>query len=231
MAASTQKKKTTAKKSTASRKSQTSSRSQPAKKPIRREVWALVCVCLALFTFIGCFRIDALFITYFCGFVKGLIGYGYYILPLALLGCACILILHHGRPVRARTICMLCVPVTIGALAHLFLCKLELDGIRVTELLPVLYENGKEMLCGGLICGFFAEGLHAVRSMCRNRSRSASPPPHDRPRRLRLRPPRRRQRRFPRLPVGAMPSTSRWTMSRRKSIRRKWRAFSTRTRV
>ena len=165
MAASTQKKKTTAKKSTASRKSQTSSRSQPAKKPIRREVWALVCVCLALFTFIGCFRIDALFITYFCGFVKGLIGYGYYILPLALLGCACILILHHGRPVRARTICMLCVPVTIGALAHLFLCKLELDGIRVTELLPVLYENGKEMLCGGLICGFFAEGFEKLFSI------------------------------------------------------------------
>ena len=81
MAASTQKKKTTAKKPAASRSSASSrssaaSRSQTAKKPIRREVWALVCVCLALFTFIGCFRIDALFITYFCGFLKGLIGYG-----------------------------------------------------------------------------------------------------------------------------------------------------------
>ena len=170
MAASTQKKKTPAKKPAASRSSASSrssaaSRSQTAKKPIRREVWALVCVCLALFTFIGCFRIDALFITYFCGFLKGLIGYGYYLFPLALLGCALILMLHHGRPVRARVICMLCVPAALGALIHLLICKLELEGYKVTELLPVLYENGKEMLCGGLISGFFAVSFEKLFSI------------------------------------------------------------------
>ena len=160
MAASTQKKNTSSKKSGTTRsaaKKPAASAKAPAKKPIRREVWALVCVLLALFTFIGCFRIEALFITYFCGFLKGLIGYGYYLLPPALLGCACILMFHHGRPVRARTICMLCVPAALGALVHLFACRLELKELKVTELLPVLYENGKEMHCGGLIGGFFAE--------------------------------------------------------------------------
>ena len=154
MAASTQKKKTPAKKTTASSRSKSAQAS--TKKPVRREVWALVCVCLALFTFIGCFRIDALFITYFCGFIKGLIGYGYYLFPVALLSSAFILMFHHGRPVKARTICMLCVPIAVGALAHLLLCKLELKDVRLTELLPILYENGKEILCGGLISGFFA---------------------------------------------------------------------------
>ena len=158
MAASTQKKKTPAKKPAASSRA-------PAKKPVRREIWALVCVLLALFTFIGCFRIDALFITYFCGFLKGLIGYGYYLFPVALLGCAFILMFHHGRPVRARTICTLCVPVAIGALAHLLMCKLELEGIKLTELMPVLYENGKEMLCGGLISGFLAIGFSKLFSI------------------------------------------------------------------
>ena len=158
MAASTQKKKTPAKKPSSGSKTTRSAGTNASnqKKPVRREVWALVCFCLALFTFIGCFRIDALFITYFCGFVKGLIGYGYYLFPLALLGCAGILLLHRGRPVRARTVCSLCVPVALGALAHLALCKLDLGQLKLPELLPTLYENGKEMTCGGLICGFLA---------------------------------------------------------------------------
>ncbi len=166
MAASTQKRKTPAKKPASKTSSSRSSASKaPAKKPVRREVWALVCVCLALFTFIGCFRIEALFITYFCSFLKGLIGYGYYLFPIALLGCACILAFHHGRPIQARTICMLCVPIALGALAHLLLCKLELKELKITELLPVLYENGKEMLCGGLICGFLAVGFQKLFSI------------------------------------------------------------------
>ena len=56
----------------------------PQPKPIRREVGAVVCFFLALFTFIGYFGVDALFITYVCRFIKGLIGYGYYIFPPVL---------------------------------------------------------------------------------------------------------------------------------------------------
>ena len=140
-ATSTGKKKTTtAKRSAASTKttaktSATRSASKtPAKRPVRREVWALICFFFAIFTFIGCFKVDALFITYVCGFLKGLIGYGYYVFPLALLGCALILMFHHGRPVKARTICMLCLPLALGALAHLLICKLDLEGVKVTEL-------------------------------------------------------------------------------------------------
>ena len=174
-ATSTGKKKTTTKKSTSAKtpsKSASTARSSaktasktPAKRPVRREVWALVCFFFAIFTFIGCFKIEALFITYVCGFLKGLIGYGYYLFPFALLGCAFILMFHHGRPVKARTICMLCLPIALGALAHLLLSKLELEGVKVTELLPILYENGREMRCGGLICGFLAVAFRKVFSI------------------------------------------------------------------
>ena len=165
MAASTQKKKTPAKSGTSRSASKPAATKTNGKKPIRREVWALICFCLALFTFIGCFRIDALFITYFCGFVKGLIGYGYYLFPLALLGCAGILMFHHGMPIRARTICALCVPIALGALAHIFLCKLDLSELKLPELLPTLFENGKEMACGGLICGFLAVAFETLFSI------------------------------------------------------------------
>ena len=127
-------------------------------RPIRREVWALVCFFVALFSFIGYFKLDALFITYFCAFIKGLIGYGYYLFPPAMLACAVILLFHRGRPVLARTICMLCVPLAVGALAHLFAFHQNLEGLSATELLPLMYESGQEMHSGGLICGVLANG-------------------------------------------------------------------------
>ena len=115
---------TTKKKSTPAKKKPSSSASAAAKKqPIRREVWAGVCFFIGLFTFIGYFKLDALFITYFCAFIKGLIGYGYYLFPIAMFACAVILMFHHGRPVKARSICMLFVPLTLGALVHLLACK------------------------------------------------------------------------------------------------------------
>ena len=53
----------------------------PAPKPFRREIGALICLLLAIFSALGYFRVDALFINFFCGTVKGLIGYGYWLLP------------------------------------------------------------------------------------------------------------------------------------------------------
>ena len=92
-----------------------------AQKPIRRELGAVICFFLGLFTFIGYFNVDALFIEYICTFIKGLIGYGYYILPPILFVCAFILCFHHGRPVRLRTICALAIPFVFGAILHLII--------------------------------------------------------------------------------------------------------------
>ncbi|MCD7786604.1 MAG: hypothetical protein LUG87_02810, partial [Oscillospiraceae bacterium] len=81
MATSTSKKKNTSKKTVPSaNRSRTT-----AQRPVRREVWSVVCFFVGLFSFIGYFNVDAWFITYFCGFIKGLIGGGYYVFPAALL--------------------------------------------------------------------------------------------------------------------------------------------------
>ena len=58
----------------------------PAKKPVRRELGAIVCGLLALFSLLGLFNVDGFVIELLCGGAKGLIGYGYGILPAALLG-------------------------------------------------------------------------------------------------------------------------------------------------
>ena len=160
MASTTQKKKPAA-----TKKRTSTTATAPQKRPIRREVWAAVCFFVGLFTFIGYFNLDALFITYICAFIKALIGYGYYLFPVAMLACAVILALHRGRPVRARSICMALVPVAIGALAHLLFCRQDFGEATVAELMPLLYDSGKEMLSGGLVCGLLADGLKKLFSI------------------------------------------------------------------
>ena len=65
-----------AKKSGGRTSSGRSAAAAPQTRPIRREVGAAVCFFIGLFSFIGYFKVDALFIDYFCRVIKGLIGYG-----------------------------------------------------------------------------------------------------------------------------------------------------------
>ena len=74
----------------------------PAPKPFRREVGALVCLLLAIFAAFGYFHMKALFIDLFCALLKGLLGYGFWLMPPALILCAYILAFHRGRPVALR---------------------------------------------------------------------------------------------------------------------------------
>ena len=133
----------------------------PQPKPVRREVGAVVCFFLALFTFIGYFNVDALFITYICRFIKGLIGYGYYIFPPVLAVCAFVLAFHRGRPVAARTVCALLMPIVFGALVHVVFSHFDAAEMKFADLVSGLYKSGAEMKCGGALAGLLAAILIA----------------------------------------------------------------------
>ncbi|MGN1002346.1 MAG: DNA translocase FtsK [Oscillospiraceae bacterium] len=136
-----------------------------AKRPIRREVWAAVCFFVGLFSFIGYFNVEGIFIDYICKLIKGLIGYGYYLFPPAILSCAVILAFHRGRPVKLRSICLAVAPVVLGALAHLIFLRTELVYDNASELIKALYFSGTEMKSGGLISGLLAMGFKAMFSV------------------------------------------------------------------
>ena len=85
-------KRTASRSSGGSRKRTSSSRSggrgrQSARtpRPIRRGVGAFLCFLLAVFALLSCFGIQTPFLDVLCGLAKGLIGYGFYLLPMALL--------------------------------------------------------------------------------------------------------------------------------------------------
>ena len=164
--ASAQKKTSSSKKSGGSRasgkrkaspsKSRSNSRNAaPQKKPYRRELGAVICLLLAFFGGIGYFKTDeGAVIALFCNLLKGLFGYGFYIAPPVLLLCACILAFHRGNPVRLRTGGALTLPVLLGAMLHLFLCKTPYEWS--VKLFGQLWTSGKASASGGAVSGLLA---------------------------------------------------------------------------
>ncbi|RKI70510.1 DNA translocase FtsK [bacterium 1xD42-67] len=129
-------------------------RQAPAKKPYRREAGAVACFLLAVFSLLGCFRMKALFIDLLCGLVKGLLGYGFWLMPPALLLGAYILMFHRGRPVRLRLTCALVLPLVLSCLLHgLLAAPLPWDA----GLLPALTESGRAMSSGGALGGLLGQ--------------------------------------------------------------------------
>ena len=137
---------------------------QTQKRPIRREVGAAVCLVLAVFSALGYFRIEALFINAFCGLLKGLLGYGYYAIPPVLCLAFYILAFHRGRPVRLRLGCALALPAVPAILLHLFTVGKDTYNWS-WQMIGQLWKDGRDADCGGVICGFLAEGGRSLFSV------------------------------------------------------------------
>ena len=78
----------------------------------------MICLLLAIFSAFGYFHMKALFIDFFCGLVKGLFGYGFWLVPPALLLGSYILAFHRGRPVALRLTCALSLPGVFSCTVH-----------------------------------------------------------------------------------------------------------------
>ena len=123
-------------------------------RPIRREIWAMVCAALVVFSVLGCFGVEAIFIDFFCGLMKGLLGYGFWVVPAALMLATYILAFHRGRPVRLRLCCALMLPVFISALIHSLLAQNMDWGMY---LFGYMWDTGKAMHSGGALAGMLAQ--------------------------------------------------------------------------
>lgn len=98
---------------------------------------------------------EAIFIDFFCGLIKGLLGYGFWLMPPALLWGAYILAFHRGRPVRLRLTCALLLPLVFSCLIHgLLVAPLPWDA----GLLKSLWSSGEAMQSGGAVGGVLAQG-------------------------------------------------------------------------
>ncbi len=128
----------------------------PPRQPYRREIGAVVCLLLAIFSSFGYFNMEAIFIDLFCGLIKGLLGYGFWLMPPALLLSSYILMFHRGRPVRLRVVCALLLPLVFSCFFHALLAQpLEWNG----QLWGLLMESGRLTQSGGGLGGVLAQGM------------------------------------------------------------------------
>ena len=95
----------------------------PAYNGVARLIGGIVCLLLALCVLVSYFQVDALLLTFIAKALRGLLGYGYYLAAPALLAAALIQLRHQGRPVILRTACTLLLPLLVGVLCHLLLCR------------------------------------------------------------------------------------------------------------
>ena len=124
------------------------------KVPRRREIGTAVCFVLGVFSLIGYWNADGVFIGFFSGLVKGLFGSGFFATSPVLLWCAVILCFHRGRPVRFRVVSTLLLIVSIGSLVHLAACKLEYE--ISFAMLSKLWRDGRALEAGGAVSGTLA---------------------------------------------------------------------------
>ncbi len=166
MASSTQKKTDAARKSSGSPRSQSGRsgsarrRSEPERRPIRREVGGLVCLLLGIFSALGYFNMEGLFIDFLAKVEKGLLGWGFWLFPFALLYAAFVLGFHRSRPVRLRVTCTLLLPVALGSFVHLLMAKGDYPW--TAALLKTLWTEGKQLKSGGALSGLLAQALSTI---------------------------------------------------------------------
>ena len=131
---------------------------QPQKRPVRREVGAVVCLLLAFFGAIGYVpTAEGAFITLFRNLIKGICGYGFYVVPPVLLVATWILAFHRGRPVTLRLFSALGFPVVVGASVHLLVCQTVYTW--KFSVLAHLWKDGVAGLGGGVLGGLISEGF------------------------------------------------------------------------
>ena len=137
----------------------------PAPQPVRREVWGVVFLFLAVFMVISHYNTDGAFIAFFSEFLKGLVGYGFWVIPPAFVLCTYILFTHKGKPVDGRICCALLLPIFFSAIMELGLGLTKTLNTEFMAIVSELYYYGLTIESGGVLGGLLAKGLEAAFSV------------------------------------------------------------------
>ena len=127
---------------------------------VARLIASLVLVFLALFLVLTMVGVQGALLDVLGNLVKGLIGYGFWIMPLGLLFISYVLFFLHEEPIRARIIATSCFVPTISVLAHTILCRISFEpGLSMVR---SLWNTGIDNGSGGVIPGLVAEAMKSL---------------------------------------------------------------------
>lgn len=165
-----QSKKTNSKSKSTSTKKKTTKKAQPTQPPepvvpVRREMAAVVFLFLAIFVAISYFKNEGAFVLFFSNLLKGLIGWGYWLITPMFLVISFALFFHHGRPVALRVTSALMLPVVVSAIVSLLAYQYHMHGANIRDLCGLLFEQGQVLNSGGVLGGLSAIALEMAFSI------------------------------------------------------------------
>ncbi len=87
--------------------------------------------------------------------MKGLCGWGYYILPpLLIIGAVQLVMRRSDKRAGWRTAATICISVVFGSVMHLILCRTQFSG---AQMIGELWKSGIQNQSGGIVAGGLAE--------------------------------------------------------------------------
>ena len=125
----------------------------------------VIFLVLAICSVISYFNTEGSFVAFFSEWVRGLLGWGFYLAAPAFAICAFLLFTCGGKPVGTRVFATVMLPVLFAALSELLLDTGIRPGTNIWEAINDLYDLGKVMKSGGVIGGLIAYGLNRALSI------------------------------------------------------------------
>ena len=120
---------------------------------------------LAVCSAISYFNTEGSFVAFFSDWLRGLLGWGFYLAAPAFAVCAILLFTCGNRPVSGRVFATVMLPVILAALSELMLNTSIHEGASFGEMVNDLFDLGKVMKSGGVIGGLIAYGMFRALSM------------------------------------------------------------------
>lgn len=145
--------KSTPKKSTAKSRSYYE---EPKQSPARLEdysgryISALVVLLIGICIFVSMFWSDGVVLAKFSDFLKGMLGWGFWLIGASLVYIAFVLFFQKDRPIGFRVICLALLPIFFSAFINI------VGDFTIDSRINDLYANGKDIRCGGVLGGSFA---------------------------------------------------------------------------
>ena len=155
-------KKTSARAASSAKKTSGGTRKKAAqKKPlVRRELWAFVLLLLSFVAFLSFFNVRGFAIDWYRWLTGTLIGYGFYLMPFALLAAGVLLLVKRKGKARLRVTCIMLLPVLMGAMRHLLFDVQDFTFSFAS--FGAMAANGRELVGGGLLAGSLGLLLRAA---------------------------------------------------------------------
>ena len=125
----------------------------------------IIFLVLAICSVISYFNTEGSFVNFFSTWMRGLLGWGFYLAAPAFAISAYLLFTCGTKPVGSRVFATVMLPVLLSALSELLLDTGIRPGADIWEAINDLFELGKVMKSGGVIGGLITFGLNKALSI------------------------------------------------------------------